>query len=313
MPFFSRIYPVAVLILHAVTLAVGSAGGDDVTCFSVYSQLNVNPLQAYPGNADSKAFGFATCKLCTDGAMQCTSLTHAGKSEIIAAHIHFVGDGEGKDGATGEGPPVINFCGKNGAGLVQDGVDYTRPCAQWDNNGVAHNEDMIGALVPGFNRGISAAERVADIVKHPHMYYLNFHTLASWTRWHPTPHGICRGKLELQGAVQAPASTTQAAARTTTSASLTTQTVAPPAAAVERPRFRGSKTTTRMAAMATMTTTSAGTTAWTTTPAATTVARPSLRGSSRGHFVLVLLLLAVILCWPCACFFSSAVRPWRRV
>jgi len=190
---------VALALLHGVAVAVASAVDDGMTCYSVYSQLNVNPLQAYPGNPDSKAFGFATCTLCTDGAMHCTSLTHSGKSEIIAAHIHHVSEEDGKDGATGEGPPVVNFCGKNGAGLIQDGVDYTRPCAQWDKNGVAHDDGMTGTLVPGFNRGISAAERVADIVKRPQDYYFNFHTMASWTRWYPTPHGICRGQLQLKG------------------------------------------------------------------------------------------------------------------
>ena len=47
--------------------------------------------------------------------------------------------------------------------LTLDGTDYTAPCEQWEN-GAAHNKDMAGVLVPNFNRGITAAQRVEDIV-----------------------------------------------------------------------------------------------------------------------------------------------------
>merc|ERR1719210_2229543 len=191
-------------------------------CYNFFSQLNVNPLQVYHGNPDSQIFGFATCKLCTDGAMHCTSLTHSGKSELIAAHIHMVPAEEGEDGATGEGPPVVNFCGKNGVGLIQDGTPYTQPCSQWDQNGAAHNSNMPGTLVPNFNRGMTAAERVEDIAKRPHAYYFNFHSMASWAHWYPVPHGICRGQLELQGVEEEVANP---GLRISTSTATTTKTI----------------------------------------------------------------------------------------
>eukprot|EP00443_Scrippsiella_acuminata_P119791 CAMPEP_0115657170 /NCGR_PEP_ID=MMETSP0272-20121206/44544_1 /TAXON_ID=71861 /ORGANISM="Scrippsiella trochoidea, Strain CCMP3099" /LENGTH=376 /DNA_ID=CAMNT_0003095193 /DNA_START=61 /DNA_END=1187 /DNA_ORIENTATION=- len=168
-----------------------------VKCYNFYSQMNTNPLQKYPSNPDSEAFGFTTCMLCTDGASRCTSLLHGGRSDLIASHIHLA-EGPDADGTRSEGPPVINFCGSNAQGLIQDGMDYSAPCVQW-TDGAAHNKDMEGVLVPNFNRGLTAAQRVEDIVKRPHMYYFNFHTLASWNHWYPKPHGMSRGVLVFQG------------------------------------------------------------------------------------------------------------------
>lgn len=169
----------------------------EVKCYNFYSRLNTNPLQKYANNPDSEAFGFATCKLCTNGTMHCTSLLHGGRSDLIASHIHLA-EGPDADGTKSEGPPVINFCGSNSQGLILDGIDYTGPCEQW-TNGAAHNRDVAGVLVPNFNRGITAAQRVEDIVKRPNMYYFNFHSLASWNHWYPTPHGMARGVLVSQG------------------------------------------------------------------------------------------------------------------
>jgi len=59
---------------------------------------------------------------------------------------------------------------------------------------------MQGALVAKFNQGMSVKERVGDIVKRPDMYYFNFHSLASWTHWFPSPQGICRGKMQFENA-----------------------------------------------------------------------------------------------------------------
>jgi len=177
--------------------AGGSSLRGSVKCYNFYSQLNTNPLQKYTNNPDSEAFGFATCKLCTNGTMYCTSLLHGGRSDLIASHIHLA-EGPNADGTKSEGPPVINFCGSNSQGLILDGIDYTGPCEQW-KNGAAHNRDMAGVLVPNFNRGMTAAQRVEDIVKRPNMYYFNFHSLASWNHWYPTPHGMARGVLVSQG------------------------------------------------------------------------------------------------------------------
>merc|ERR1711972_924762 len=125
-----------------------------------------------------------------------------------------------------------------------------QPCSQWDAHGAAHNRNMPGALVKNFNRDMSAAERVEDIAKRPHMYYFNFHSLASWTRWYPTPHGICRGKLELQGVQEdeevVTTTVTTTATSTTTSTtstmtSTTTQTTTTAAESTTVSRLRGSK------------------------------------------------------------------------
>jgi hypothetical protein len=163
-------------------------------CYDLYSEMNVNPLhQRYPDNPDSNAYGFTTCKLCTNGTMHCTSLLHSGKSELVASHIHLASD---EHGSTGEGPPVINFCGKDTAGLIRDGTAYTQECEPWDSSDVSHNVNVPGVVVP--NSGMTAAERVEDIARQPNKYYFNFHSLASWSHWYPQPHGICRGVLRLQ-------------------------------------------------------------------------------------------------------------------
>jgi hypothetical protein len=163
-------------------------------CYDLYSQMDVNEMhQSYPDNPDSNAYGFTTCQFCTNGTMHCTSLVHAGRSKLIASHIHLASD---EDGSTGEGPPVINFCGKDAAGLIQDHTAYSQECEHWDSHDVSHNVNVPGVLIP--NTGMTAAERVEDIVGQPEKYYFNFHSLASWSHWSPHPHGICRGVLRLQ-------------------------------------------------------------------------------------------------------------------
>lgn len=46
------------------------------------------------------------------------------RSMIIATHIHVSNGGGGTNGANGEGPPVINFCGSNRPGMVDDNTPY---------------------------------------------------------------------------------------------------------------------------------------------------------------------------------------------
>lgn len=179
--------------------ALGSSLEGSNKCYNFYSDLKVNPLQAYPSNPDSGAFGFATCKMCTNGTMFCRALLHSGKTELIAAHVHLATGAGTTDGSTGEGPPVINFCGKNAKGFILDGIDYPRECKSWDQRGVAFNPGMPGILIPNFNRGMTVAQRVEDMARRPGMYYFNFHSLASWAHWYPTPHGISRGQLVLVG------------------------------------------------------------------------------------------------------------------
>jgi len=166
--------PSTSMAAEATTSSSSSNLRGSTKCYNLFSQLSENPLQKYPNNPESQALGFVTCKLCTSGNMTCTSLLHSGKSELIASHIHLAN--KGGDGSTGDGPPVINFCGSQKTGLILDGTDYSAPCSQWNANGALHDADMQGALVSSFNQGISAKERVEDIVKRPDMYYFNFHS-----------------------------------------------------------------------------------------------------------------------------------------
>jgi len=166
-------------------------------CYKFFARLNVNPLQQYKNNPDSEALGFATCQLCTDGRMNCSSLLHSGKSRLIASHIHMASGDDSNSGVSGEGPPVINFGGDNQKGMIDDQIQYPQVCQQWVND-AAENRDVPGVLVPHFNRGVTAKERVEAIAATPGRYYFNFHTLASWTKWYPHPQGIARGVLVLQ-------------------------------------------------------------------------------------------------------------------
>jgi len=168
-------------------------------CYDFYSRLSVNPLQAYSSNPDSKASGFATCKMCTNGTMRCSTLLFGGSTQLIAAHIHLAMGAETADASKAEGPPVINLCGTNTQGLILDGIDYPQKCQSWDQRGASHNADMPGVLIPGFNRGTTVAQRVKDMARRPERYYFNFHSMASWTHFYPTPHGMSRGQLQLHG------------------------------------------------------------------------------------------------------------------
>ena len=41
---------------------------------------------------------------CTDGQLSCDANVYGGKTQLIASHIHYAKNG---DGRTGEGPPVL--------------------------------------------------------------------------------------------------------------------------------------------------------------------------------------------------------------
>merc|ERR1711933_110545 len=99
---------------------------------------SMNELQRYPSNPDSTVTGYVDVKLCTNGTLQATSLMFGGASRLIALHIHKCKGGATAQTKTAElchGPPVVNFCGDNSAGMIADGVKYTMPRApphpQW--------------------------------------------------------------------------------------------------------------------------------------------------------------------------------------
>lgn len=156
-----------------------------------------NVLQSYPGNPDKDARGFSTCKLCTDGEMTCDALVYDGKSPLIASHIHMSAT---DDGSIGEGAPVISFCGDNTNGLINLEPDYPKGCSAYESS-KSKNNGMKGVfLLSDANDGFSVADRVRDIGQNPGRYYMNFHSLASFTHWKDNgglPKGMCRGVMQL--------------------------------------------------------------------------------------------------------------------
>jgi len=165
-------------------------------CYDLYSVLSFNSLvQSFPNNPDSKATGYVYCKLCTSGQMSCSGNVDAGKTPLIASHIHVASNG---DGASGSGPPVINFCGDNSPGMILDGSKYLTACSHY-NNGAALMSTMEGNFIDGaMNEGFTVASRVQDIGENPGKYYFNFHSIASWTYWqleNKGPVGMCRGQV----------------------------------------------------------------------------------------------------------------------
>merc|ERR1712187_1082631 len=99
----------------------------------------------------------------------------SGKTRLIASHIHLADNG---NGATGSGDPVINFCGDNEEGFINDGTKYLSSCQPF-KDGSAYMPNMPGAFVESTNKGMSLASRIMDIEQHPDKYYFNFHSLAS--------------------------------------------------------------------------------------------------------------------------------------
>ena len=100
---------------------VDMASADD-ECYHMFSELSFNTLvQSFPSNPDSEATAYVDCKLCSRSGMQCTANVLGGRTQLVASHIHLASDGDGENGA---GPPVINFCGDNGPGMIADGSSY---------------------------------------------------------------------------------------------------------------------------------------------------------------------------------------------
>ena len=103
-----------------VSLAASEMVDDE--CYHMFSELSFNTLvQSFPHNPDSEAKAYVDCKLCSRSGMQCTANVFGGRTQLVASHIHLASDGDGENGA---GPPVINFCGDNGPGMIADGSPY---------------------------------------------------------------------------------------------------------------------------------------------------------------------------------------------
>lgn len=130
--------------------------------------------------------------------MTCDALVYNGNSPLIASHIDMSPTG---DGSKGEGAPVLSFCGDNTNGLINLRPEYPEACSAYDKTGKSNNPGMKGVfLLSEANKGSSVADRVRDIGQNPGHYYMNFHSLASFTHWKnegAIPKGMCRGEMRL--------------------------------------------------------------------------------------------------------------------
>jgi hypothetical protein len=175
-----------------------SAPADVAQCYALYSEMNFNNLiQDFPNNPDADAKGFATCNLCTNGTMTCNANVYGGKTELVASHIHLASNG---NGTSGSGDPVINFCGSNSVGMINDGTNYIEECAAYSPSANALMTAMGGAQVVGTTNGEAVADLVRAIGTNPDQYYLNFHSISSWSYWQMhggKPVGMCRGVMQL--------------------------------------------------------------------------------------------------------------------
>mmetsp|Transcript_143567 Transcript_143567/g.357775 ORF Transcript_143567/g.357775 Transcript_143567/m.357775 type:complete len:518 (-) Transcript_143567:78-1631(-) len=170
---------------------------EEATCHSFHADMIMNQLQQYEGNPEPSMQGTVELTLCTNGTLLGTMLVQDGLSEVIATHIHQCEGGTSPQTRTAvlcSGPPVINFCGNNVLGLIDDGVKYSQFCSPYDANGASFTQDMEGMLVPRAD-GMTVADRVRDIAARPEMYYFNVHTVASYNHWYPHYAGVCRGRL----------------------------------------------------------------------------------------------------------------------
>ena len=103
----------------------------DDECYCMFSELSfstmVQSFRAYP---DGAAKAYVDSKLCSCSGMRCTVNVIGCCIQLVASHIHQASD---VDGENGSGPPVINFCGNNGRGMIADCSPYKSPCACFKN------------------------------------------------------------------------------------------------------------------------------------------------------------------------------------
>lgn len=183
------------------TTTLAPVDPDEVdTCYTLYSRLAMNELQAYRNNADAHASGYASFSLCANGKMSAMVLVFGGVSEIIATQIHKCegGDTDGTRSAEMcQGPAVIAFCGENKPGYLDVGVEYSQACSPYSNLGASHTENIEGTVVTDRPDPNKTAELVMDIVRRPHQYFFNVHSLDSYGHWYPRHIGMCRGSMNV--------------------------------------------------------------------------------------------------------------------
>ena len=133
--------------------------------------------------------------------MTCDANVYGGKTPLIASHIHIADNG---NGSTGTGDPVINFCGTNGQGSIDDGTPYSEPCMGYSDSDVSENLGMGGRKVDKFTKDLTLKQLVHHIGQNSDNYYLNFHSEGSWAYWKKNgdglhaamAQGMCRGVMQ---------------------------------------------------------------------------------------------------------------------
>ena len=172
------------------------ASADD-ECYHMFSELSFNTLvQSFPSNPDSEATAYVDGKLCSRSGMQCTANVLGGRTQLVASHIDLASDGDGENGA---GPPVINFCGDNGPGMIADGSSYKSACAHYHNRAALMSMTgnfADGAQNAGFTLGLPAERHCCQSFK----VVRQLPSIASWTHWQiegKGPVGMCRSVTQM--------------------------------------------------------------------------------------------------------------------
>ena len=153
-------------------------------------------MQAYANSPDDLSRQWIYYfTLCTDGTLTADANVWGGRMDLIASHVHKCNDG--KTGEDCSGPPVINFCGSNDMGMITGAGHYVDECMPYNSNGNSVNTGMTGNMSDGVVMSIS--DLVDDIGNYPDKYYMNFHSIASWSYWQShgdgDPKGMCRGPM----------------------------------------------------------------------------------------------------------------------
>ena len=80
--------------------------------------------------------------------------------------------------------------------MITDPGTYMEACKMYSDNGNSVNNDMPGNKSMGVDQSIY--DLVNDVGNYPEKYYLNFHSIASWSYWLShggKPVGMCRGVM----------------------------------------------------------------------------------------------------------------------
>ena len=77
------------------------------------------------------------CKRYSRTDMRCTANVFAGRTQVVAPHIHQASD---IDDEHGSGLPVINFCGNNSYGMIAD----CSPCKRYSRSGMHCTANVFG-------------------------------------------------------------------------------------------------------------------------------------------------------------------------